>query len=150
MERRDFLKNTCGLCLMGTIGGAVASLASCSPAYPVFKTEILNNQVKIPINMFDTSSIQFVRPKGWYYDIVVERNNGAYNALLLKCTHQDNGLNINGNNGYTCSVHGSTFDKEGHVRKGPAEKSLRKYPTKIEGDQLLIYLNMTATNDKKI
>ncbi|HRI21636.1 MAG TPA: Rieske (2Fe-2S) protein, partial [Panacibacter sp.] len=96
-------------------------------------------KITMPLTLFDQSAIQFVRPKGWYYDIAVQKKaDNTYSALLLQCTHQENQLTPLGNNGYTCSLHGSQFDMNGNVRKGPAEKHLEQYSTTIQNNNLII------------
>ena len=98
MQRKEFIKSTCNFCLRGAAGIALPHLLGCSPAIPVYKTEINNNQVELPISLFDKNKLQLVRPKGWFYDIAVQKNEGnVYSALLLKCTHQDNQLTVGGN-----------------------------------------------------
>ena len=141
MERRNFIKTSCKICLFGTIGAYAETLSGCGAAYPVFKTAVLNKKITVPLSLFDTTTIQFVRPKGWYYDIAVQKLPIGYSALLLMCTHQDNQLDINGNKGYSCSLHGSTFSQEGKVLKGPAERALKRYLTQEESDQLIIFVS---------
>ncbi len=138
MERRNFIKTSCKICLLGTIGAAVQMLTGCGAAYPVFKTVVLDKKIAVPLSLFATNATQFIRPKGWYYDIAVQKTDDGFTALLLMCTHQDNQLDINGNKGYSCSLHGSTFNKEGKVLKGPAERGLKRYKTLVEADQLII------------
>ena len=65
--------------------------------------------------------------------------DNSFEALLLQCTHQANQLTPNGN-GYTCSLHGSQFDKNGNVTKGPAERTLKHYPVSVGQDKLSIQL----------
>jgi hypothetical protein len=56
----------------------------------------VNNQIQIPVAGFAQSSLQFVRPKGWYYDIAVQKkDNENYEALLFQCTDQGNQLTHN-------------------------------------------------------
>jgi nitrite reductase/ring-hydroxylating ferredoxin subunit len=139
MQRKDFIKSTCNFCLLGAAGLLLPDLIGCSPAIPVFKTTVINNnQIQIPLTIFDRSPIQFIRPKGWYYDIAIQKKeDSTYSAILLKCTHQDNQLIAVGN-GFSCSQHGSQFDKTGKVKKGPAEKPLREYTTVINQGLLII------------
>ena len=138
MERRNFIKTSCKICLLGTIGATVETLTGCGAAYPVFKTAVIDKKITVPLSLFATNTTQFIRPKGWYYDIAVQKTGSGYTSLLLMCTHQDNQLDINGNKGYSCTLHGSTFSTEGKVLKGPAEKALKRYNTVVEGDQLII------------
>jgi Rieske Fe-S protein len=107
----------------------------------VFKTDIIDKKVVMPVAMFQQSPLQFVRPKGWYFDIAVEKKeDNTFNALLLQCTHQENQLTPDGNTGFHCSLHGSRFDKNGYVLKGPAEKPLERYKTYVESDNLIIQI----------
>jgi len=124
-------------------GYILPKLTGCSPAaYSVFKTEVTDKKITMPLTMFDAGTVQFVRPKGWYFDIAVQRNaDNTYQALLLQCTHQENQLTVQGKNGYRCSLHGSEFDMNGNVRKGPAQQPLEKYNTSIENNNLIIHIN---------
>ena len=97
----------------------------------------------MPLTMFDKSPLQFVRPKGWYYDIAVQKKeDNSYSALLMQCTHQENQLTPTGN-GFTCSLHGSQFDKAGNVRKGSAEQHLEGYRTFVDNGNLIIEILKT-------
>lgn len=143
MERRAFLRSTCNICGLLAAGTILPSLlAGCGPAaYQVIHSPIHNDQIDIPLTGFDKSPLQIVRPDGWLYSIAVQRHeNNTYTAHLLKCTHQDNQLTVAGNNGYTCSLHGSTFNTEGKVTKGPAERSLRSYSITPGNNTLTINL----------
>ena len=122
-------------------GYFLPKLTGCSPAaYAVFKTEVTDKKITMPLSMFDQNSLQFVRPKGWYYDIAVQKKeDNSYSALLLMCTHQENQLTPKAT-GFECSLHGSQFDQEGRVMKGPAERSLKKYNTSVNQNTLIIHL----------
>lgn len=138
MERREFIRSSCNACLLAAAGYFLPTLAGCSPKYSVFKTEVVDEKLMLPLTTFGQSSMQIVRPKGWYYDIAVEKKeDGSYAALLLQCTHQENQLTPDGN-GFHCTLHGSQFDKNGNVRKGPAERSLKHYDTYVDNDHLII------------
>ncbi|MHA4810525.1 QcrA and Rieske domain-containing protein [Flavitalea flava] len=141
MERRAFLKSTCNACMLVTAGLMLPALTGCGPAaYQVIHTEIVNDQVEIPLSAFIQSPLQLVKPKGWFYTIAVrKKEDNTYSALLLKCTHQDNQLIASGN-GYSCSLHGSAFNKEGKVTKGPAERALKQFETTSGQNNLLIHL----------
>jgi len=95
----------------------------------------------VPLNLFEKNALQIVRPAGWYYDVAVQKNDdNSYTALLLQCTHQENQLTVTGT-GYHCSLHGSDFDKQGNVRKGPAEQSLHHFETSVDNNVLNIHIN---------
>ena len=141
MQRREFISSSCKICLLGAAGYSLFQMESCSPALPVYKTSITNGNLNVPLNLFDKSALQIVRPHGWFYDVAVQKNtDNSYTALLLQCTHQENQLTPTGN-GYHCSLHGSDFDKQGNVRKGPAEHPLHHFETSVNNDQLAIHIN---------
>ncbi len=138
MDRKDFLKFGCNACLCGAAGIMLPGLAGCSAAYNIFKTETVENKIQVPLNLFDKNKLQLVRPKGWLYDIAVQKKaDGTYDALLLQCTHLDNQL-VPAQNGFSCSLHGSMFSSNGKVLKGPAEIPLKKYATAISNNNLVI------------
>ncbi|HEY2722160.1 MAG TPA: Rieske (2Fe-2S) protein [Chitinophagaceae bacterium] len=140
MERKEFIQSACNACLLMAAGYLLPTMASCTPKYSVFKTDIIDDKILFPSVKFNQSSLQFVRPKGWYYDIAVEKNkDNTFKALLMQCTHQENQLTADGN-GFHCNLHGSQFNKEGKVIKGPAENPLKQFPVSIDRDNLIIHL----------
>lgn len=61
----------------------------------------------------------------------------AYTAV---CTHQGCTVGI-GTDDFACPCHGSRFSREdGHATHGPAEKPLARFPAKVDGGNILIYL----------
>ena len=141
MQRRTFLKDTCQVCLLGAAGFLLPQLAGCSSSkYSVYKTAINNKTIEVPLSLFAASPLQIIRPNGWFRDIAVQKKeDGTYTALLLECTHQENALSITGN-GFHCNLHGSEFDRNGNVRKGPAEVSLTRYQTSLQPSALFIHV----------
>ncbi|MEP7251100.1 MAG: Rieske 2Fe-2S domain-containing protein [Ginsengibacter sp.] len=141
MERRKFIRSTCNVCLIGAAGFIAAQLSACSPSsFSIYKATVKGKKILVPLNRFEKSPLQIVRPAGLYYDIAVQKQNeGNYEALALLCTHQQNQLTVTGN-GYTCSLHGSNFDKDGNVTKGPAERPLQQFMTSVSGDNLIIQI----------
>ena len=142
MQRRDFLKGACRICLLGAAAAAAIDMASCSPGVgnALSTPAVVDNTIQVPLSMFDKAPIQVISPKNYAFEIAVEKKqDGTYEALLLRCTHYPNQLMPTGN-GYTCNVHGSRFDREGKVVKGPAAKSLNQLTTSIKGQNLLVNL----------
>jgi nitrite reductase/ring-hydroxylating ferredoxin subunit len=141
MDRRDFVKQSCSLCLAVGSGMLIGSLSSCGVSLPVYKTTVADNKITVPVSLFTNVDFQLLQPKSLYYNIGLKKEkDGSYTALLLRCTHADNQLTPAGD-GFKCTLHGSTFDNEGHVTKGPAERSLKKYPTEISDSQIIIHLS---------
>jgi Rieske Fe-S protein len=79
-----------------------------------------NDQLKFPLCIFRFS-------------------NTDYQALWLQCTHQGNELQVFGDK-LQCPAHGSVFDARGNVTNGPADKPLRSFPVRIDGEYLKISL----------
>jgi Rieske Fe-S protein len=139
-ERRKFIKSSCNLCLLAAGGVLFSELSACSPASKVLKVPVSGTTVQVPLNAFVTDPLVIVRPSGWYFDIAVRKMaDHSYEALLLQCTHQQNQLMLNPH-GYKCNLHGSQFDENGRVIKGPAERPLKKFNTELTNDQLIIQL----------
>ena len=137
MNRKDFIKTSCNFCLLGTAAILFQNLTGCSPSYTVFSTEKKNNEVHLPLALFEKNVLQIVRVKGLNFDIAVHKKDNDFIALLLKCTHAENEV-LPDQNGYSCSLHGSRFNENGKVTRGPAELSLKKYKITIGSDYLII------------
>lgn len=117
-----------------------AILDSCKTPLAVIKTTSANDVVTIALSEFDKSGYKLVRVSNYDYDLAVQKqHDGSYLALVLMCTHAGQPLTKTGNN-YYCTLHGSQFDHEGKVTKGPADKNLEQLSTRIIKDQLTIRL----------
>ena len=138
MERKEFIKTTCNFCLLGAASLMIPGLVGCSPTQNVFKTVVNNKQIEVPLQLFDKENLQMVRPKGFEFDIAVQKNkDGNFIALLMQCTHADNEVQPS-QNGFYCNAHGSQFDANGKVLKGPAALNLKQYKTSINNNNLII------------
>ena len=140
MHRRDFIKASCSICIAASSGWIVSNLSSCSPI-PVYKTSVIENKIIVPLSRFASGDFQIIRPRNLEYDIALRKeSSGEYTALLMRCTHADNQL-ISTGSGFICDLHGSRFNDEGMVIKGPAELPLKKFPTEIIADNIIVNLN---------
>jgi Rieske Fe-S protein len=144
MDRKEFLKICGGTCL-GLIG--LSLLEGCSSTKHV-QGITTGNKVQIPKNEFEiikkdkTFYIKNIvcNPEDSHYPIAVYRfSETDYRAFLLRCTHQGNELNLNGDI-LTCSAHGSEFNNHGEVIQGPAEKKLQAF--KVTSDEKNIYIHL--------
>ena len=143
MDRRDFIKKTCGACAAISLGTLLSStlLESCkTAAISVYKTAPSNGSVAIPLSSFSSAEFKLVRVSDYGYDIGVIKNGEDYTALLLMCTHAGQALTRTGN-GYYCTLHGSRFSNSGEVLKGPASDPLQHLKIKKETHQLIIELD---------
>lgn len=139
--RREFLKDTCTACL-GTafLGITVTQLSSCS-SLPIYKTNLSQKAVDVPLSNFAESNLVIVRDLQVPYDILlVKKSDQDYRAIYMKCSHRENPVTAT-KSGLYCPSHGSTFDLDGNVTKEPATEPLHKFKTEIKDQQLTIDLN---------
>ncbi len=69
--------------------------------------------------------------------IVVIRRDAEFYALSLVCTHLGCTVNVTPDS-LVCPCHGSVFDRDGNVLKGPSSRPLERLKIKEEGDSLVI------------
>lgn len=140
-NRREFIKQSCTLCL-GVLGVGIIStqLTSCSPL-PIYKTASIEKIINVPLNSFNQEvNFLIVRDTNLQFDIaLIKKTETDYNALELRCTHQTNSLTAT-KTGFLCAAHGSTFDLEGKVTKEPALIPLKKYKTELTSTSIIINL----------
>ncbi len=136
--RREFIKDTCTTCL-GTafLGLTFSQLTSCS-SLPVYKTKLGGKSVEVPLSSFVESNLVIVRDLQMPFDILlVKKSEQEYNAIYMKCSHQENPVTAT-KSGLYCSSHGSSFDLDGKVTKEPAPKSLTTFETKLNENSVSI------------
>jgi len=139
MQRREFIRNTCSYCLAAGAGVITMSLSSCATT-PVLDATVVDKTISVPLSAFAASDYQIVRPTNLLFDIALEKKaDGQFRALVLQCTHASTQLTPAGD-GFTCPAHGSTFDKDGQVTRGPAQLPLRQLPTEKTDEAILIHL----------
>ena len=74
------------------------------------------------------------------------RENAVY-AIEDLCSHRGGPLSEGECENFevTCPWHRAKFDlRTGEVRKGPAQKPLRSFETKIEGDEVKVLIHQTS------
>lgn len=139
MDRRNFLKSTCTLCVAVSAGLMLSPLVSCTPL-PMYKTVVNDNKIAVPVSQFEKTDFCLIRPASFAWDIGIKKEtDGSFSAVLLRCTHADNQLQKTGNK-FTCDLHGSKFDLMGNVLNGPAAKPLMKYRTEMSDKYVIIHL----------
>jgi Rieske Fe-S protein len=70
--------------------------------------------------------------------LVAHAPGGAFTALSTACTHQACEVTAFASQAFVCPCHGSEFDVDGRVVRGPATAPLRQYTTQLAGDVLTI------------
>jgi len=143
MDRRNFLKQSCGACAAMSLGALLGTsfLESCgSTGLSVLKAAPSDGKVSVPLAQFEGHNFQLLRVNNYNYDIALQKkDDGTYSAMLLMCTHARHPLTKAGS-GYYCTLHGSKFGADGKVEKGPASKPMVLLPTAIDGDRLVVTL----------
>ena len=144
MKRSEFLKLSCTGCMLSAAGLlSVTELLSCAPGTgaKIYKAPVADKTITVPEARVTADAVIIVRGKGMDYDIALRRSTeaGAYEALLLRCTHFSNPLQPSGK-GYHCDLHGSEFDTRGKVLKGPAGKPLAQLQCTVAGGNILIHV----------
>lgn len=144
MKRSEFLKLSCTGCMLGAAGLlSVTELLSCAPGVgtKIYKAPVAGKIITVPETELSGDAITIVRGKGMDYDIALRHGAeaGAYEALLLRCTHFNNPL-VQTGKGYQCNLHGSEFDTHGKVLKGPAARPLSQLQCTVSDGNILIHV----------
>ncbi|MGH7713637.1 MAG: ubiquinol-cytochrome c reductase iron-sulfur subunit, partial [Gemmatimonadaceae bacterium] len=69
--------------------------------------------------------------------IVLVGSDGRHTVLSSECTHRACTVEAQGDR-IVCPCHGSTYDRKGDVLRGPAERPLRRYPSRLTSDGVLV------------
>ncbi|MBP6680644.1 MAG: Rieske (2Fe-2S) protein [Saprospiraceae bacterium] len=145
MDRKEFIK-TCGLACLG--GGAISLLIQSCSTPAMVSGSLAGENMIVSLSAFEevkNKEMQYRKyilvhhPQLRYPICVFRFAENNYYAVLLQCTHQGNEVSVNGDRLH-CSSHGSEFDQQGKVKKGPATVPLRSFDVTIQNQQLAISL----------
>jgi len=67
--------------------------------------------------------------------IILLRNDTGFYALSLVCTHLGCTVTVT-EDALSCPCHGSLFDRQGKVLKGPADRALTRLQVEVHGDRI--------------
>lgn len=148
MNRRDFVKQGCILCVGGGI--LTGMLSSCQTTHYVNGTvestgiAVLKSEFTY-IQKEKTLSRQFIiiQNDKLEFPIYVYRfSENEYSAIWMKCSHQGAELQASGDH-LQCPSHGSEFNNKGIVSNGPAERNLRSFPVSSFDDKIIIDMRLS-------
>ena len=72
--------------------------------------------------------------------LLIHEKSGSFKAVSSRCTHL--GCQVRpARNFLTCPCHGSAFDLQGQVVRGPAQKPLPRFPVEVKGGQIEILIS---------
>lgn len=139
--RREFIIDSCKLCLLlSTAGVGVSLLEGCKTIASVRATTTEDHKLAVPLTAFAEHTQVIVSSKLSEFDIFVNKKSETeYTALLMECTHQNQPLTAT-TTSLTCSAHGSKFDLDGNVMLSPANRRLTRYPVTIGDTNIYIAL----------
>lgn len=133
-DRRDFVRVSAAALATGVLAGCASLVAR-----PVV---IDNGRIRLSRRqhpeLADPRGSLRLMPAGWddpLYLLVLD--GGGLAAVSSVCTHR--GCTVDpGGPGLECPCHGSQYDREGRVMRGPASRALSRYPVHSSGDEIVI------------
>ena len=139
-DRREFLKQACtGCAAMMCFSFLTVELEGCKTA-DTSTIHFSNSQVTVPLKQMEGKNSLLIKSPSLEYDIVlIKKSTTEYLAFKMVCPHQNNPI-VAYEKGFYCPTHGSEFDSDGNVTKGPAEQGLKKFPVTVGKKTALISL----------
>ncbi|GAB6165918.1 hypothetical protein JCM19992_19180 [Thermostilla marina] len=143
VARRDVL----GLAALWSAGGALlfSLLGMLRVVYsPVSPTPSKKIRVRVPEGL--AAGEPYLVPG---HPVAVFRNEEGVYAVSLVCTHLGCVVKPSGE-GFECPCHGSRFDRDGTVRKGPAPTALPWYEVTRRGQEYVIDLQKQVPSGTEV
>lgn len=138
MDRRDFLKKSCGVCAaVAGLSVTATALQSCS-GIPAATGKSVQNKITVPLSAFGESNLLMIRTSLPFDILLVKKGTDKIIALYMCCSHQENPLAFT-KKGLNCPSHGSRFDFNGNAVLAPATAPLKQFATTIENNQMIIH-----------
>jgi Rieske Fe-S protein len=115
------------------IGAAVAPLAACGKPgdAPVSSTptpgQTLTAAASVPVG--EATIVDGT--------LITQPSAGVFKGFVARCTHAGCALTVK-NGGIECPCHGSKFELDGTVLRGPAVNPLAPRPVKVQGTQIVV------------
>lgn len=133
MDRRDFVA-TCACAL------SVAALTGCA-SLVIRRVTPIDGRIELALSHYpelsERESSLAILPDGHDDPVYVLTDAaGEFTALSSMCTHLGCTVDM-GEQSLVCPCHGSTFDRTGRVVKGPAQRNLVRFPTRVSTDGVL-------------
>ena len=134
MDRRAFLRT-----LPAVSGGLAASGAAAGCAGATYLSPTRGpGTVSVDLAEAEAAPWALVELAGSSRPLLLLRDGeGTWRALLARCTHRGCQPDPVGDR-LVCPCHGSEFSLRGEVLEGPAERPLRSFPVRREGDRLVV------------
>ena len=143
IDRREFVERSVAAVLGASVLSACASLVTrtVTPVDGALRLALTH----YPELTADGGSLK-VLPKGAQDPIyVLALGDRRYAALSPICTHLGCTVEIEEGR-LVCPCHGSNYDREGRVLRGPAERPLGRYRAELTSDDVLVIDLRTAAD----
>lgn len=137
IDRRGFVRQT-GVVLAG---GSLASLIAGCAALAARVVPVADGRIHLSLRQYPElgtpgGSLKLA-PVGMDHPVyLLVLGDGEFAALSPICTHRGCTVEVQGSR-IVCPCHGSTYDREGQVLQGPAERALTRYPATVDRDGIL-------------
>lgn len=121
------------------LGGIGLVVLGCARLPPVRDVPAQNDEVSLAIadypDLQQQGGVLPVRPNGAGKPIMIVRGEGdRFTAYSLRCTHLGCTVGWNAEaRSFDCPCHGSRFNADGSVLRGPAKQPLRSYGVTFDG-----------------
>jgi cytochrome b6-f complex iron-sulfur subunit len=138
-NRRDFIKQACVSCAAVAGLGFLLAEESCKTA-DVASITVKNKIVTVPLSQFGDKKTLIIKNPALDFDLaLVKKSEQEYVAMKMICPHKYNPV-VTTEKGFMCPSHGSEFDTDGNVTRGPASNPMKRFPAKLEGKKVVINL----------
>ena len=130
---------------LGRLGAGLLGLCGCA-GLPTYLATLEGSAIELGRgeveSTFGEGNAVRIRASGLAEDIALLRlEDGSLRALGTTCSHL--GCQVRpGGEFLVCPCHGSTFDREGAVVRGPAQKPLTSYRVAVSEDRITIHASV--------
>lgn len=130
--RRAFLKEgLMAVAALTALGATADRLEAMGRTYATGTPD--GDLLRYPIPTADGATIDAAN------DVVVVRYQGSLHAFDVECPHRGTDVEWQGDRGrFYCPKHKSTFQPEGTLIGGKAERGMDRYPVRREGNELVV------------
>jgi Rieske Fe-S protein len=129
--------------LLESCGGSPTSPSSTAAALPIVGATVANNAIAINIDatpaLGSVGNAALVQTSSGNY-LVARVSQDTFNAMTAVCTHEACTVTRFQSGTFQCPCHGSEYNTNGGVTKGPAPTALRRFNTQFANNVLTISL----------
>jgi Rieske Fe-S protein len=140
MSRKAFLKVATGAAGVLAISPLTSILHGCAPSAHVARGTVTGQRVIVPLSslpdMTDPGAYTKVYIDGVSNPFLLFRKEGdGLRVVLSTCSHR--GCEVRKMRAkFECPCHGSEYDLDGNVMRGPASEPLQSFPVGVVGERI--------------